>query len=41
MKKFNDEFFQRYASDLRSRVNKAKNDLQLRWKPIKIISKNY
>ena len=35
MKKYNNEFLNRYAGDLRSRQNIAIYDLQILWKPLK------
>ena len=41
MKKFNKEILHREVDDLRSRQKKTMSDLQLRWKPLNVNSKNY
>ena len=40
-KKINNEFLHRYIDDLRSTQIETINDLQLRRKPLKVVSKNY
>ena len=41
MKKFNSEFLHEEVGDLKSRQNQVIKDLQLRWEPENVISKNY